>query len=301
MIPAVAGGGAVDVAFLGGTAYVIVTGVEPELGGQPGAVDGLYRVNPDGSTSVIADIGAWSIAHPPQTAFDLATGFLYAMQPFHDGFLVTDGHHNRVLRVRLNGEISEVVALANVVPTGLETSGHKVYFAEAGPVPHIPETGRVLALNVRTHQATPLASGARLAVDVELGPKHTLYVLSQGVWDWPNIPVNAGLPASRTPGSCSESTGTVTWSLSSRGWIDDFGRIHQGHRFHRHPDGQGHRGRPRLAPPPGAPLTCAVNIGQAREASRFSGLLEPDRELPNALDCARSSRFVRRCVTAVHL
>jgi hypothetical protein len=200
LIPAVGGGGAVDVAFLGGTAYVIVTGVEPELGGEPGAVDGLYRVNPDGSTSVIADIGAWSIANPPQTAFDLATGFLYAMQPFYDGFLVTDGHHNRVLRVRLNGEISEVVALANVVPTGLETSGHKVYFAEAGPVPHVPETGKVLALDVRTQEAALLASGARLAVDVELGPKHTLYVLSQGVWDWPNIPANAGLPASPNTG-----------------------------------------------------------------------------------------------------
>jgi sugar lactone lactonase YvrE len=199
-IEAVGGGGAVDVAFLGRTAYVIVTGVEEALGGQPGAVDGLYRVNPDGSTSVIADIGAWSIAHPPQTHFDLNTGFLYAMQPYHDGFLVTDGHHNRVLRVRLNGEISEVLTLGNVVPTGLERSGHKVYFAEAGPVPHVPETGKALALNVRTHQATQLASGARLAVDVELGPKHTLYVLSQGVWEWEDIPSNAGLPASPNTG-----------------------------------------------------------------------------------------------------
>jgi hypothetical protein len=199
-IEAVGGGGAVDVAFLGHTAYAIVTGVEQELGGQPGAIDGLYRVNRDGSLSVIADIGAWSIAHPPQTPFDLNTGFLYAMQPYHEGFLVTDGHHNRVLRVRLNGDIREVLTLGNVVPTGLERSGHKVYFSEAGPVPHVPETGKALALNVRTHQVTQLASGARLAVDVELGPKHTLYVLSQGVWEWPNIPANAGLPASPNTG-----------------------------------------------------------------------------------------------------
>jgi hypothetical protein len=199
-IEAVGGGGAVDVAFLGHTAYAIVTGVEQELGGQPGAIDGLYRVNRDGSLSVIADIGAWSIAHPPQTPFDVNTGFLYAMQPYHDGFLITDGHHNRVLRVRLNGEIREVLTLGNVVPTGLETSGHKVYFTEAGPVPHLPETGKVLAFNIRTHQAMQLASGARLAVDVELGPKHALYVLSQGVWDWPNVPANAGLPASPNTG-----------------------------------------------------------------------------------------------------
>jgi hypothetical protein len=188
------------VAFLGHTAYAIVTGVEEKLGGQPGAIDGLYRVSRDGSLSVVADIGAWSIAHPPQTHFDLDTGFLYAMQPYHDGFLITDGHHNRVLRVSLNGDIREVLTLENVVPTGLERSGHKVYLSEAGPVPHVPETGKALAFNVRTHQARPLASGARLAVDVEFGPKHTLYVLSQGVWEWPNIPANAGLPASPNTG-----------------------------------------------------------------------------------------------------
>ncbi len=37
-------GGAIDVAFLGHTAYVLVTLVGPELG-QPGVVDGIYRVS----------------------------------------------------------------------------------------------------------------------------------------------------------------------------------------------------------------------------------------------------------------
>jgi len=211
LIEAVGGGGAVDIAFLGHTAYVIVTGVVQALGGEPGAVDGLYRVNPDGSISVLADIGAWSTAHPPHTAFDLPTGFLYAMQPFGHGFLVTDGHHNRVLRVRLNGEITEVLAQGNVVPTGLETSwrNHRgaraekrraVYVAQAGPVPHLPRTGKVLELNTRTHKATIVASGARLAVDLEMGPHHKLYVLSQGVWDLPNLPENAGFPAAPNTG-----------------------------------------------------------------------------------------------------
>jgi hypothetical protein len=86
------------------------------------------------------------------------------------------------------------------VPTGLDASGRKVYFTEAGPIPHLQKTGKVLAFNPRTHRVKPLASGARLAVDVELGPKHALYVLSQGVWDRPNIPANAGTPASPNTG-----------------------------------------------------------------------------------------------------
>ena len=45
------------------------------------------------------------------------------MQPFRGGFLVTDGHHNRLLRVALDGAIAQVVALGNVVPTGLAVRG----------------------------------------------------------------------------------------------------------------------------------------------------------------------------------
>ena len=67
--PAVAGiGGAMDVAFIGRTAYVLVTLVGPAFG-QPDVVNGLYRIEKDGSATAIADIGAWSIAHPPATAF----------------------------------------------------------------------------------------------------------------------------------------------------------------------------------------------------------------------------------------
>ena len=45
------------------------------------------------------------------------------MQPFRGGFLVTDGQHNRLLRLSLDEGISEVVALGNVVPTGLAVRG----------------------------------------------------------------------------------------------------------------------------------------------------------------------------------
>jgi len=96
---------------------------------------------------------------------------------------VADAHHNRVLRVTRDGDISEVLALGNVVPTGLEVSGRKILVAEAGPVPHLPDDGRVLAVARRQGGATEVARGARLLVDVEYGPGHRLYALSQGVWN----------------------------------------------------------------------------------------------------------------------
>jgi hypothetical protein len=36
---------------------------------------------------------------------------------------------------------------------------------------------------------------------VEFGPGHRLYVLSQGIWDLPPLPSNAGAPASANTGS----------------------------------------------------------------------------------------------------
>ena len=176
------------------TAYVLVDGVSEfwtELVGSPNApaAEGIYRLDRVGSgttrATLIADIYTWSEEHPPLNPnYFIPGGYTYAMETYRDGFLVTDAHHNRVLRVRLNGKISVFKDFAkNVVPTGLERVGRRtVLVGQAGPVPHTPETGRVVALRAGG-RIVQLASGAPLLVDVEVGPQHRLYGLAQG--DWP--------------------------------------------------------------------------------------------------------------------
>lgn len=61
----------------------------------------------------------------------------------------------------------KLIALGNVVPTGLAVSGHTIYMAEAGPLPHLPADGRVIAFTPEATSPTVVATGARLAVDVE--------------------------------------------------------------------------------------------------------------------------------------
>jgi sugar lactone lactonase YvrE len=199
--PSVAGiGGAMDVAFLGDTAYVLVTLVGPFFG-QPDVVDGIYRIESNGTGTPIADIGAWAIAHPPVPGFFITSGVQYAMQPYRHGFLVTDGHHNRVLRVKLNGDVSEVVAFGDIVPTGLALSENRVYMAQAGPVPHLPADGKIVKFKVNSPNPKEVASGAPLLVDVEFR-HHDLYALSQGIWTLdPTDPSNEGQPASPNTGT----------------------------------------------------------------------------------------------------
>jgi sugar lactone lactonase YvrE len=193
-------GGAIDVAFVGRTAYVLVANVG-DFFGEPDEIQGIYRVRRDGSATPVVDIGAWATANPPDTEFVLPGGVQYAMEPYRGGFVVTDGHHNRLIRVSRHGDVSELLALDNVVPTGLAVGHRTVFFGLAGPVPHLPEDGKVMALSRLSHTPVEIASGAPLVDDVEFGPDGRLYALAQGIWTLPPDPGNAGAPASPDTGS----------------------------------------------------------------------------------------------------
>jgi sugar lactone lactonase YvrE len=200
-------GGVMDVAFIGSTAYALVTLVGPDVGGSDTV--GIYRVDGPNSFTVVADIGAFALSNPPQTAFDIPTGVQYALETFRGGFLVTDGHHNRVLRVTRDGEISEAIAFGNIVPTGLAVHGNTVYMAEAGPVPHNPEDGKVVAFGPKASTATEVASGASLLVDVEFGRGRTLYALAQGTFGGGP----AGSPAAPDTGSLVQVNANGTFTV----------------------------------------------------------------------------------------
>jgi hypothetical protein len=204
-------GGATDVAFIGGTAYVLVTLVGPDVGGSD--IVGIYRVDSPNSFTVVADIGTFAVTNPPSTQFDIPTGVQYALETYRGGFLVTDGHHNRVLRVTRDGEVTELIAFGNIVPTGLAVSGKTVYMAEAGPVPHEPEDGRVVSFDPKSPTPTEVASGARLLVDVESGRGRDLFALSQGVFGGGP----PGAPAAPNTGSLVKVNGNGGFTVVADG------------------------------------------------------------------------------------
>jgi hypothetical protein len=208
-IPAVGIGGAIDVAFIGKTAYVLVTLVSPDVGGSD--VDGIYRVDGPDSFTVVADIGDFNVNNPPTGfPFFIPTGVQYALQTYRGGFLVTDGHLNRVLRVTLDGEVTVLIAFDDIVPTGLAVSGNTIYMAEAGPVPHQPQDGKVVSFGPKSTSATEVASGASLLVDVEFGRGRQLYALSQG----PGVPgAPPGSPAQPNSGSLVAVNGDGTLTV----------------------------------------------------------------------------------------
>jgi hypothetical protein len=209
MIPEVGIGGIMDVAFIGKTAYALVTLVDDPIGFPTGQVNGIYRIDGPDSYTIIADIGAYNFAHQPtEFPIDVFTGVQYSFEPYRGGFIVTDGHFNRIFNVTLDGDVTPVRQFGNIVPTGLAIKGNQIFFSEAGPVPHDPADGKVVSFSSNSPGTTNIASGAPLLVDVEFGRGQTMFALSQG--DFGGDP--AGSPALPNTGSLVRvnSDGTVS-------------------------------------------------------------------------------------------
>ena len=111
-----------------------------------------------------------------------------------------------MLRVTRDGQITVLRAFGNIVPTGLEVRGRTIYMAEAGPIPHLPEAGKVVAFRPLSTTVREVASGSPLLADVEFGRRGRLYALSQGIF---GVALRVLLRC-RTPAPWSRSTGTAT-------------------------------------------------------------------------------------------
>jgi hypothetical protein len=200
-------GGAMDAAFIGHRAYVLVTLAGTSVGG-PDVVMGIYRLDRDGTFSVFADLGTWSAEHPPADPdWFVSQGVQYSLDVWRHGLVVTDAHLGRLIRVDSRGQVSELLAFpsTNSVPTGLEVAGGKVLVATAGPIPHLPSDSAIRAVQcdgstrVVGQWAADYAGDRGLIVDVEKG-RHRLYGLLQGHWDLEPVPENEGSPAAPNTG-----------------------------------------------------------------------------------------------------
>src|SRR5438309_9155966 len=92
------------------------------------------------------------------------------VMPTADSSIVNDGHHNRVLHVTLDGQITQLLQFGDVVPTGMARWGTRFYMSQAGPLVQGPprvEIGQVVAFDIKTLNPVEVAGGIPLPIDVE--------------------------------------------------------------------------------------------------------------------------------------
>ncbi|TYA55182.1 ScyD/ScyE family protein [Formosa maritima] len=174
-------GGVFDVTFIDETTYALVTLVGPFFGDNN--INGIYRIDSSDSCTIIADIGQFALDNQP-TGFDYAitTGLQYAIEVYHGGFLVTDGHHNRMYHVTLEGEVTEFKTFDNIVPSGLAVRGNSIYMTEAGTTVQFYGNSKIVSIDSKSLSISDVATGVPFLVDVEFNRGRTLFAISQGEW-----------------------------------------------------------------------------------------------------------------------
>ena len=132
-------GGTFDVTFIDDTAYALVSEVSADTSiADPSldlhGIDGIYRIDGPNHFTIIADIGAWTIANPPPPSISLIvpSGVQFSFLQYGDGFVVNDAHTNRVLYVTLDGQITQLLQFGDVVPTGMAV-GHALLHVAGRP------------------------------------------------------------------------------------------------------------------------------------------------------------------------
>ena len=177
--------GPADVAFIGDQLYYLQT-----HGGEAyGAADtpsGLYSVDEDGGTELVADIGEFNGDNP---VTDISSGFQTDIEPggnpyamvVRDGdFYVTDGNQNQLLKIETDGDISRVAEFSgHPVTTGIATQDSgPMYVTNLGVFPFAPEDGTIYSVAIPSGTTTEISSGVSGMTDVEFGPGGQLYAMN---------------------------------------------------------------------------------------------------------------------------
>ena len=179
--------GVSDVAFLDGQLYALVAGGGGSHG-NPDQPAGLYRVEPDGSATVVADLGAWRRANPVATPAEIEPdGQWYGMVAAADGsaFWVVEANGGQVVTVTPDGTVTRVADLSagHPVPTGIALApdgGVYVGYLTAGPF--LDDTSRVDRV-APDGTVTTVWTGLSMVTDIAVAPDGTLYAAEMATGD----------------------------------------------------------------------------------------------------------------------
>jgi plastocyanin len=170
--------GAMDVAFLGEDAYALLSGAGPTFL-SPSSFSGVYRLNQDGTMTLVADITSWLPANPP--AFippDYnADGSLFDLEAAGDALLLSEAVGGQLIRVTPDGEITRVADLSegHLVPTGIAVDADgNAYVGHETAAPYGDGASKVVKV-APDGTVTDAWAGLTVVTDVAFGPDGSLY------------------------------------------------------------------------------------------------------------------------------
>lgn len=222
--------GAMDVAFLDGEAYALVSGAGPNWF-SPANRSGVYRLDGDGSMTLVGDISGWLPDNPPiEVPFDYSPdGSLFDLEASGDALLVSEAVGGQLLQVTPDGDISSVADLSvdHLVPTGIAVDDEgNAFIGHETAAPYVDGGSKVVKVtpdgDVSDHW-----TGLTVVTDVALGPDGTLYAAEMATGfsgETAEMPASSGRIVRQTGPDSSEA---VITDLSYPVYIgfDDAGQL----------------------------------------------------------------------------
>ena len=172
--------GPADVAFIGNTLYVLQSGAGCGHG-VASSPNGIYRINANGTHTMIADLGAWSVAHPGahfEPGDYTPEGNWYSMTVAENNFYALEPNHGNFVKVGLEGNIQLVSDISesqgHIVPTALDYKGN-FFVGSLGEFP-IEGTSSIFKVTPSGNMEK-IATGFSAITGLVVDKKSNIYVL----------------------------------------------------------------------------------------------------------------------------
>ena len=166
--------GVTDVASMNGDLYALAGGST-----DPNSPNGVYKVNADGTTTMVADLASWFADNPPKfEAPDYDPGGNpFDMEAGADRLWVSDAVGGRIVTVTPDGTVALVADLSegHMVPTGLALDGKGgTYVGFETTPPYADGSSKVVHVGA-DGTVSDAWTGLTAVTDVAMGPDGTLY------------------------------------------------------------------------------------------------------------------------------
>ena len=170
--------GAADVSVLDGHVYALLGGAGAAWV-SPASSGGVYRLEGDGSLTLIANLSTWLRDNPPaEIPFDyMPDGSLFDLQAAGDALLLSEAVGGQLIRVTPDGEITSVADLSagHPVPTGIDVDSEGNAFVGYLTAAPYPEGGAKVVKVTPDGTVSDEWTGLTVVTGVALGPDGTLY------------------------------------------------------------------------------------------------------------------------------
>jgi hypothetical protein len=174
--------GVADVAFVGGQLYALEAGAGCSHG-LLGTDNSILRVNPDGTTTQVADLSQFQKAHPvanPEPEDFEPDGTWYSMVAVRGDLYAVEPNHGEIDRVDPStGAISRLIDVSasqgHIVPTALAYKGN-FFFGNLGTFPVTPGSESLFKVTP-SGQINTWAMGLTTVLGLAVGSHDRLYAL----------------------------------------------------------------------------------------------------------------------------